>query len=326
MAASAPVRTAVLGTGHAHAYAKIRALRSLPEFDFAGVCEPHGEPRSNEVFQGVRWLQLDELLNDRSIRMVAVESRVQYNLELAEKCVAAGKFVHLDKAPGEDLPRFRRLLDSAASKGLTVQAGYMWRYLPTMRAAIDAAKQGWLGDVRFVRATINKVIPPAERKRLALFRGGMMFELGCHMVDRVVEVLGKPRSVTAMLDKDGSDDLASNCLAVFHYDKALAEIYIAAHQPNGANHRTFEIQGTNGTAVVRPFSGSKLTVELAAAAGPYRAGFQDVATPPEAKPAYSPDLLELAAVVRGERKPSYSAAFDLMAHQSLLQACGFPKA
>lgn len=323
LAAGEKMRAAVVGTGHAHAYGKIQALKSVPEFELAGICEPHGEPLTHAVFQGVKQLGLDEILRDRSIRLVAVESRVQYNLDLAEKCVAAGKFVHLDKAPGEDLPRLRRLFDQAAGKGLAVQMGYQWRYLPAMSAAIDAANNGWLGEIRAVRATINKVISPADRRQLALFRGGMMYELGCHMVDRVVAVLGKPKSVTAILRKDGKDDLADNCLAIFQYDKALAEVYIAAHQPTGGAHRTFEIQGTNGTATVRPFSNAKLTLELERAAGPYHKGMTEAILPPEPKPSYSPDLLELAAVARGERKPSHSVAHDLAAHESLLRACGF---
>jgi predicted dehydrogenase len=323
LAANGKIRAAVVGTGHAHANGKISALKSVPRFELAGICEPHDEPRTHPVFQGVKWLTLDEVLEDRSIRLVAVESRVQHNLDLAEKCVAAGKFVHLDKAPGEDLARLRRLFDQAAGKGLTVQMGYQWRYLPAMRSAIEAARKGWLGEIRAVRATINKVIPPSERRQLALFRGGMMFELGCHMVDRVVDTLGKPRSVSTVLRRDGADDLADNCLAIFEYDKALAEIYIAAHQPTGAAHRTFEIQGTNGTATVRPFSNAKLIIELHAAAGPFHAGMTDVTLPPEPKPSYSPDLLELADVANGERKPAYGVAHDLAAHEALLRACGF---
>src|SRR5881296_2705342 len=71
------IRVAVLGTGHAHALGKIRALRSMSEFEFAGICCPDAdEPQQGEVSQGVRWLSLDELLGDSSIPLVAVESRV----------------------------------------------------------------------------------------------------------------------------------------------------------------------------------------------------------------------------------------------------------
>ena len=95
--ASKKIRVAVLGTGHAHALGKIQALRTLPEYELAGICRPDAdEPNEGEVFRGVRWLSLDEVLQDSSIELVDVESRVERNLQYADKCVSAGKFVHLD--------------------------------------------------------------------------------------------------------------------------------------------------------------------------------------------------------------------------------------
>ena len=70
------IRVAVLGTGHAHALGKIHALRSLPEYELAGICRPDAdEPNEGEVFRDVPWLSLDEVLQDSSIELVDVESR-----------------------------------------------------------------------------------------------------------------------------------------------------------------------------------------------------------------------------------------------------------
>jgi predicted dehydrogenase len=83
------IRVAVLGTGHAHAFGKIRTLRSLPQYEFVGICRPDSdEPNEGDVFRGVRWLSMDELLDEgTAIELVDVESRVQKNLEYAQKCV-----------------------------------------------------------------------------------------------------------------------------------------------------------------------------------------------------------------------------------------------
>ncbi len=278
------IRVAVLGIGHAHAMGKIRALRSMDEFELAGVCEPDaGRRREHEALQGLKWLSESEVLGDGGIELVAVESRVQENLDYARKCIDAGKYVHLDKPPGEDLGALQRLLEDARSKNLVVQMGYQWRYHAGMQAAIEAARKGWLGNIYMVRATINKPISRETRVELAEFKGGMMFELGCHMIDRVVALLGKPRNVTGRLRHDSpvDDTLADNTLAVLEYDNALAEVYVAAMQPHGGNYRTLEILGTNGTATVRPFSPLRLQLDLGDPAGPYSSGQQDVPlTPP----------------------------------------------
>lgn len=323
--AGTQIRVAVLGTGHAHAVGKIRALRSTSEFELAGICRPDAdEPNEGEVFQGVRWLSLDELLKDSSIQLVAVESRVQRNLKYAKLCVDAGKFVHLDKAPGEDLPALRALLAEAARRKRVVQIGYQWRYHPAMQAALEAARKGWLGKVYAMRATIDKPIAPAERLQLAAFRGGMMFELGCHLIDRAVDLFGKPKKVTGFLRHDSpiDDTLADDTLAVLEFDRAIAEIYVAAFSPSGDQYRCVEILGTNGRATVQPFSPLRLMLDLKQPAGTYKAGRQTIEPAPYPGPAFAPDFAEMARIIRHGEKPSYSPEHDLIAQETLLKACG----
>ena len=138
LSAAKPIRAAVYGIGHAHAMGKVAALRALPQFELAGICEPDStQPRTNKALEGVRWLSQREILEDASIELIAVESRVQENLAYARQAVDAGKFVHLDKAPGNNLPALRKLLTDAGLRKRTVQMGYQWRYHPAMRAALD---------------------------------------------------------------------------------------------------------------------------------------------------------------------------------------------
>src|SRR5262245_9609856 len=188
------IRVAVVGTGHGHALSKIRALRSMQEYDLVGVCRPDpSEPAEGEALRNVRWLSIEQILDDAPIEMVAIETAdVDRNLEYAERFVAAGSFVHLDKPPGAHLERLRMLLRNAAGRGRVVQMGYQWRYHPAMQAAIEAARHGWLGRIYRFRASIDKLVLAEERRHLAKFRGGLMFSEGCHLIDRAVAVLGKP--------------------------------------------------------------------------------------------------------------------------------------
>lgn len=323
-AVSKPIRAAVYGIGHAHAMGKVAALRALPEFELVGICEPDAKrSRDHKALQGVRWLSAQQMLEDSTIEFIAVESRVQENLAYARQVVDVGKFVHLDKAPGTDLAALRSILDDAARRERIVQMGYQWRYHPAMQAALAAARGGWLGDVYSFRARIDKPTPPADRRELAAFRGGVMFELGCHLIDRATDLLGKPAKVTGYLWRHGpaQDALADNTLAVLEYPRAVAEISVAAMHPHGNAYRTVEITGTNGSATVRPFSPYRLITHLRDAAGPYPAGLHETGFPPDRLPSFSPDFLEMAQVIRHGAKPAYSRQHDLMTHEVLLKAC-----
>lgn len=327
MAAARPIRAAVIGTGHGHAISKIRALRGMPEYELAGVCRPHpDEPAEHEALRGVAWLSLDQIEADPSIEMTAIETAdFDRNLDYAERFVRAGKFVHLDKPPGADLERLRALFDGAASRKRVVQMGYQWRYHPAMQAVIEAARKGWLGRVYRFRAAIDKWMGPAERRYLSRYRGGLMFMEGCHLIDRAVDLLGKPVRATGFMRRDSpaADGFADNTLAVLEYAGAMAEISMAGFQERGGLYRFLEVHGTNGFARMTPYTfPSRLTVDLAKAAGPYKAGAQtiEIAAPPG--PAYAPDFRELAAVIREGAQPGWSAAHDLAVQETLLRVCG----
>ena len=318
------IRTAIYGVGHAHARGKVQTVREMDQFELAGICEPDKrQSLEHDVYRGVPMLSRDEMLGDPSIELIVVESRVQENLGYAHEAVAADKWVHLDKPPGVDLDELKRLFAEATQRGKIVQMGYQWRYHPAMQAAVEAARQGWLGDIYMVRATINKPISQETREELAAFRGGIMFELGCHMIDRVIDVLGKPKSIKSWMRHDApiDDDLEDNTIAVFEFDRAMAEVYIAAQQPNGGNYRTFEILGTNGTATVRPFSPYRLMVDLGKPAGPYKAEFQKIEMPRGDGPPFEGDFDEMARVIREGAEPSYSVEHDLAVHETLLRVC-----
>ncbi len=320
----------MIGTGHGHAASKLKALRAMPEYEFvamgeSGAPEYDGPERDPRPFQAERFVPARELIEDRSIQFIALESsEPDVNLAFAEQCVAAGKFVHLDKPPGSDFARFRRLLEEARRKGVVVQQGYQWRYHGGMQTALDAARQGWLGRVYRFRAGIDKLIGREERKHLASYPGGMMFSEGCHLIDRAVALLGKPHRITGYLRHEGlaDDGLRDNNLAVLEYPGALAEITMAGFDHGGVKRRWLELYGTNGSARLQSYARPKLTIDLREAAGPYPKG--ETMLEPRDPPGlpYTPDFAEMAAIIRSSAKPTYSVEHDLIAQETLLRACG----
>ena len=119
---------------------------------------------------------------------------------------------------------------------------------------MNVARNDWLGEVFFVHGSIGSRIDPEARKELAFHPGGMMLELGCHLIDVLVAILGRPVQVTPVLRHDSAfdDGPADNTLAVFHYQRAVAMIESAAMESEGFQRRRLEICGTEGTIVAEP--------------------------------------------------------------------------
>jgi len=325
------IRIAFLGGGHGHGAAKVALAQKSPDWELAGICEPDPGLRARFERMGVPLLTRAQVLDDPSIAVIGVEGWVWELADSAKAALEAGKHIHLDKPPAANMADMRAILDLAARRKLLVQVGYMWRYNPAVNLALEAARSGWLGEIFQVRGLINTTIDAAERKKLARFRGGQMFELGGHLIDPIARLMGRPERVTPYLRHDHAaidDGLADNTMAVFEWRSAIGTVATASmhhRQADGRGnagalpYRAFEFYGTNGAAVVRPIEPPVLHIDLATAVGPYKAGPQSQSF---TYSRYVDDFVELAAAVRGEQKLRVTAGEDLLVQETLLRASG----
>jgi predicted dehydrogenase len=176
------IKIGLIGTGHSHAAGKVEVLRANADFEVVGVVEPDAKlaatAQAASAYQGLPFVAEEQLLNTPGLAAVAVETNVPDLLAAGERVIEAGKHLHLEKPGGASLPRFRRLLDTAARKHLVVQLGYMYRYSPAILLMRDLVKQGVLGEPFEIHAVMSKVVNTPSRRAFAEFAGGMMFEQG----------------------------------------------------------------------------------------------------------------------------------------------------
>ncbi len=314
-AAAKPVRVAMLGAQHSHAADKLRVLSGSADYDVAGVCEP--DPAARQPLSGVRSIGEAELLGDKSTELVVVECHPWEAIAWGRKVIAAGKHLHLEKPPGDKMEPFRELLEEARQKKLLVQLGYVLRFNLGIQSALEAARRGELGEVFQLRAAMHTDIAPNRRAELARYPGGMMFELGGHLIDRVVDLLGRPRQVRSWLRHDSGlpDKLADNCLAVLEYDRCLAVISSAARQAGASQHRYLEILGTDGSILVQPLEPG-VKVRITTRKGGTSEGG---AIPPV--PRFVGDFADLARAIRAGQPLKYSYEHELLVQETLLRAC-----
>ena len=326
-AANAKVRAGMLGTGHSHFYGKYKAMLDSPDYEIVGVVENNAAAKAalskDSRYAAVKWIEEDVLLRDPSVQLIVVECRVWESLAWGKKVIDAGKHLHLEKPTGNDWKTYKELVESARRKKLIIQSGYLWRWHQGLMAAIDAAKNGWLGEVYMVRGTMNSDRGPDERAIEGKYKGGGLFELSGHVIDRVVELLGRPKTVKSWLRHDTSvpDTLADNNLAVMEFDKALAVIAQSTKMAGSGDHRSFEIIGTDGTFIVHPESAPpRMRVFMRNAKGPYKAGWQDLTLPPQ--PRFVADFAELAKAIQAGKPLKHSYDHELLLHETLLRASG----
>ena len=316
-AASAPSRLRIgqIGTEHAHAAGKMAAMRSLTDlWEVVGVAAAKG-------YDGVKTMTVEELLNTPDLKAVAVETRVEDSCAMAMRCIQDGKHVHLDKPGALNHDEFKAMRLEAEKRGLTVQMGYMLRYNPAFELLFQAVREGWLGEITEIDAAMGKLADKSQRGVIRKLEGGGMFELACHIIDATLTIMGKPASVTGFSTPTHDDDVKDNQMAVLQYPKATAVIRCNHTDPFGGPRRRFNVTGTEGTFEILPLESGKVNLSLTKARGSYKKGTQSIQLEVP-KGRYDKEFIDLAKIVRGEKKLAWDAAHDISVHETVLRAAG----
>ncbi len=321
------IKIGQIGTGHAHAAGVFTQLLEVTdEYEVVGLVENDPERRAKLTgrYLDVPLLTEEELLNTSGLQAVVVETEVHDLLPTARRCVAAGMNIHLDKPAGENLVDYKELLDEVARRKLHLQMGYIYRYHPAFQFCYRAVAEGWLGDLFEVHAVMSKKIGSAQRENLAQFSGGSMFEIGCHVIDAMVRVMGKPQQVTAFARQTHPDQdaLVDNQLAVFDYPNAIASVRSALVEYEGFLRRQFTVCGEFGTFDLRPLRGNSFRLALEKPQDEYKTGYQDV-TLPDGPGIFISAFRDMAAVLRGEKETDYPLSHELAVHEMILRASGY---
>ena len=314
-ASPARLRIGQIGTEHEHAAGKMEAMRSLTDlWEVVSVTGPNG-------YDGVKSMSVEELLAVPDLSAVAVETTIEASCAMARRCIDAGKHIHLDKPGALDHAEFKAMRLEAEKRTLTVQMGYMLRYNPAFELLFRAVNEGWLGQITEIDAAMGKLADPGTRGKIGALEGGGLFELGCHIIDATLTILGKPASVTPFSTPTSNDGVKDNQMAVLSYPNATAIIRCNHADPFGGPRRRFNVTGTEGTMEILPLETGKVTLSLTKARGAYKKGTQTFQLDVP-KGRYDAEFVDLAKVVRREKKLAWDAAHDIAVHETVLRAAG----
>ena len=324
------IRIGQIGIGHNHGEAKMQAVRKFPAlFEVIGYAEESEywirERAQNEGYEGLTRYGVDELIE--KCDALLVETDVWDLTETAEKCVRAGKHIHLDKPASGTLEEYKRVLDIAEEKDLVVQLGYMYRYNPAVQKTLQAIREGRLGEIYSINAEMSTYHPANYKKWLSNFGGGIMYILGSHMVDLIVYMLGKPDRVHSFLKHTGLDgvDFEDNNLAVLEYEKALARIYISSVEVNGYGRRQLVVSGSKGTVQIQPLENPcRMWIsDTSIADRTYAERKEDIPIVEDAVNArYDLMMQDFYSYIVGEKKNPFTYAHDYAVQEVLSEIVG----
>jgi predicted dehydrogenase len=274
-----PLRVGLLGYGLAGRVFHAPLIAACPDLVLAAVVTRDPERRATlrAVHPAAEALDAPEQLWERagSLDLVVVATPNRSHASLTRAALQAGLPVVVDKPFATSAAEARALIDEARARGrrLTVFQNRRWDgdFL-TLRKLIS---EGALGAVhrfesRFERW--NPVLRPGWREsRNPADAGGLLFDLGPHLIDQAVQLFGPVRAVYGELDSRREDAVVDDdaFVALTHASGVRSHLWMSKIAAQRAPR--FRVLGDRATFVKYGLDGQEAA--MAIGVGPGAAGW-----------------------------------------------------
>ncbi len=274
------LRVGIIGAGFIATRGHVPAYQSVPGVQVVALCDIN-EARARSVSQELNiphaYTDYHQMLEQESLDIVSVCSPNAFHAQMTIDALQAGAHVLCEKPMALTYADAQAMIAASQRAGRSLTVGFHMRHQPEMQAVKQMIVDGQLGEVYYAKASMlrRNGIPGYgswfTNKDLA--GGGAMMDIGCHMLDLSLWMLGHPKPLTVTANvyaKFGPrakglgtwgidhfpagarcdvDDLATAFIRFEGGITLLLEVSWAGHSTPG--HR-LQIMGTEGGAEIDP--------------------------------------------------------------------------
>jgi len=276
MRANDRVNIGVIGAG-SQGTSLIRNLAMVANAKIAAMCDIF-EPNLNKGIslagsQPRSFTDYRKLIESKDVDGVVIATPLHMHYDIAMAALDASKHVFVEKTMMYSMKQCDQILQATRAHASQVfQVGHQHRFDPVIHKVVDMSRDGALGKVTHIRCMwhrngdwrrpVPKVnfdpspwgYPDLEHlinwRMYKRYSGGLMCELGSHMIEICNLILGSPpAAVTGMggIDywKDGRETF-DNVVAVYDYP-AGQKVTFSSTTTNAHDGEHIVIMGTEGT-------------------------------------------------------------------------------
>ena len=329
-----------VGVGHDHAMYIFDSIISQTDvFEVVGFAVPDCEKVRFEsqiihcINNNIPEYTVEEALDLPGLDGAIIETEEKNLTKYAYMAAKKGLHIHMDKPSGIEHKEFCELIQELKDRNLAFTTGYMYRFNPYIIEAMKLINSGKIGDVYCVEAHMDCEHVKSKREWLSQFPGGMMFFLGCHLVDLVYAILGMPKEVIPFNCATGNEGVKAEDygMTLFRYDNGVSFIKTCASEIGGFTRRQLVICGTKGTIELRPLECCSSTPDgrkdmfttirvVTNSKGDWN--YDGIKKDSELFNRYDAMMLNFAQIANGEKENPYSYDYELELNKLVLMACG----
>lgn len=237
----------LIGFGLAGRAFHAQVIRAVPGLRLAAILQRRGNEAAEKYPDVPIVRTLDELLAIKEIRLVVIATPNDSHFPLAQRCLADGRDVLVDKPFTTTLDEAIALVQFAKRQGRLLTVYQNRRYDGDFAALRQLVASGTLGRIVRFEANYDRYRPalkPGAWREKSGPGSGIFLDIGPHLIDYALQLFGLPEAVTADIRIEREGAVADDAFDVaFHYPRGLradlrSSILAASPRPHLTLHGT----------------------------------------------------------------------------------------
>jgi scyllo-inositol 2-dehydrogenase (NADP+) len=242
------IRVGLVGFGLAGRVFHAPLLASVEGFELVSVVE-RTTNEAEKRYPGIRTVRsLDELLADPSLNLIVVATPGSTHFDFACRALESGKHVVVDKPMALHSADIARIATLATSRKLFAVPFQSRRWDSDFLTISQVIHEGSLGRIVSLESRMDRWSPGATRKPWKNIpeEGGILLDLGTHLVDQALVLFSKPLGVSAEVDRERSGE-GSNDAFTIRLRYATYRVTLGSNVLSSIPGFRYSLRGTKGS-------------------------------------------------------------------------------
>jgi predicted dehydrogenase len=195
-----PIKTALCSFGMSGWVFHGPFIAMNPGFNFYGVWE-RTKNLTQEKYPDVKTFRtLEDLLRDKSIELVIVNTPSVTHYDYAKQVIQAGKHLIVEKPFTATVEQAEELIALAKKKKVKLSVYQNRRYDSDYKTVKKILNEGWLGNIVEAEIHYDRYVPALSHKihkETPTPAVGCLYDLGSHLIDQALQLFGMPLALFA---------------------------------------------------------------------------------------------------------------------------------
>ncbi len=199
-----PIVTALASYGMSGQVFHAPFIEAHPGFQLKYIVERTASLSAERYPQSIIARSFEEVLNDKKVELVVVNTPNQLHAPMAKQALLAGKHVIVEKPFSITVEEGKEVMNAALQQQKSLNVFHNKRFEGEFKTVHQLIQDGVLGKLSLFETHFDRYRPeigPKKWKEEDVPGAGLLYDLGPHMIDQALVLFGWPKSVTADLQK-----------------------------------------------------------------------------------------------------------------------------